>query len=86
MNLFTRNSPYYHLLNIYYSSWNTLYIQGKNWNSPYYQLVKYLIFLLKHPVYIHYILSSYTFFCSYHDNFEIKIGISFFEFYFMIPY
>ena len=27
MKLFTRNSPYYHLLkNIYYSSWNTLYI------------------------------------------------------------
>jgi len=26
MNLFTRNSPYYQLLNIYYSSWNTLYI------------------------------------------------------------
>ena len=24
MDLFTRNSPYYHLLNIYYSSWNTL--------------------------------------------------------------
>jgi hypothetical protein len=26
MSLFTRNSPYYHLLNIYYSFWNTLYI------------------------------------------------------------
>jgi hypothetical protein len=25
MNLFTRHSPYYHLLNIYYYSWNTLY-------------------------------------------------------------
>jgi len=32
-------------------NWTHFYMNLFTWNSPYYHLLKYLLFLLKHPVY-----------------------------------
>jgi len=51
-------------------NWTHVYMNLFTRNSPYYHLLKYLLFLSKHPVYITPIKKNYRF-TPYKDNFYI---------------
>jgi hypothetical protein len=72
MNLFTRNSPYYHLLKyllfflkhpvytIYcIPAFGPPYMNLFTQKSAYYHLLKYLLFFLKHPIYTIYCIPTF---------------------------
>jgi len=52
-------------------SWTHIYMNLFTRNSPFYHLLKYLIFLLKHPVCFYYFTRRYSARCACKDNCQL---------------